>query len=315
MRRRDAAVLPLLVLGLAACSEQVPECRVGADCASGVCRGNGTCAPPSDADARAEDALPPDDAAEALPEDDGGEPEDDGAEAIGCLPNDDGVIEREEVPLRAGVRATFLIGLDTPIDTAGTTEPDGTRAWDLSGPLAGDHSELVELLALADRWFAPDFPGATYAARLSDAEELLGVFEVATDALLLRGVVSPDDGVLRTNLTYDPPVTVLSFPLEVGDTWSTDSTVSGLASGVASFYREAYESQVDAAGTLETPYGSFDVLRVRVRLVRTVGVVPTVVRTFMFVSECFGTVAAITSRYNETEVEFTHAAEARRLAP
>jgi hypothetical protein len=33
------------------------------------------------------------------------------------------------------------------------------------------------------------------------------------------------------------------------------------------------------------------------------------------VSECFGTVAAITSRYNETEVEFTHAAEARRLAP
>ena len=56
-------------------------------------------------------------------------------------------------------------------------------------------------------------------------------------------------------------------------------------------------------------------LRVRVTLVRTVGVIPTTTRSFLFVSECFGTVASITSGDGESRAEFTRAAEVRRLAP
>jgi hypothetical protein len=179
----------------------------------------------------------------------------------------------------------------------------------------GDHDALVETLAPEGQWWAPRFPGATYAARLTDDSDLLGVFEVTDTALLLRGVVSPADGAGRTELTYDPAVEVLRFPLRSAATWTTTSTVSGVASGVPGAYTERYDSQVDASGELITPFATFPVLRVRVVLTRTVGLVVTTVRTFAFVTECFGTVASVRSRDNETSSEFTRAAEARRLAP
>jgi hypothetical protein len=40
-----------------------------------------------------------------------------------------------------------------------------------------------------------------------------------------------------------------------------------------------------------------------------------VVRSFLFVAECFGTVATITSQDNETNEQFDQASEVRRLAP
>jgi hypothetical protein len=91
--------------------------------------------------------------------------------------------------------------------------------------------------------------------------------------------------------------------------------VSGTASGVAAFYTEKYDQKVDARGELVTPFGSFDVLRVKVVLTRTVGAVITVTRTYAFVTECFGTVASITSNANELQEEFTTAAELRRITP
>jgi hypothetical protein len=91
--------------------------------------------------------------------------------------------------------------------------------------------------------------------------------------------------------------------------------VSGVAEGYPDLYTEKYESVVDANGTLETPLGTFDVLRVRVLLTRTIGIVVTTVRTFAFVTECYGTVATVTSEDNEADVEFTHALEIRRIAP
>jgi hypothetical protein len=314
-RARPPALFLLFALPatFAACADAALRIVVGADCASGVCLGNGTCAPLADGDVPRDDAIDPPDTADDAPAAD--DAADDEPETIGCLPNHDGIVARDEVPLRAGLRATFEIGLDAAVDLAGTTAADGSRSWNLDGPFAGDHAELVELQDLTGAWFAPSFPGASYAARLADAEDLLGVFELTPDALLLRGVVSPADGLLRTELAYDPPVTVLAFPLEASSSWSTTSTVTGLAGGVAALYTEAYESQVDARGTLSTPYADFDVLRVRVRLVRTVGVLPTVTRTMLFVGECFGTVAAAVSQANETEPEFTDASEVRRLAP
>ena len=85
--------------------------------------------------------------------------------------------------------------------------------------------------------------------------------------------------------------------------------------GVFGVYTEGYSSQVDAAGTLATPFGDFDVLRVRTTLVRQVGVLTTTIRSFAFASECFGTVATVTSQNNEPSAEFSSLAEVRRLSP
>ncbi len=314
---RAAAVI--VSLALAACGgDDAPACRVGADCASGACRADGTCAPlDTDAGDPDRDAGPLSDAGgdfDAGGPGDAGSPIDAGS--LTCVPNDDGTIDRDEVPIAAGLRATFRIATGAMWSTAGDAQPDGSRRWDLSGALTGDHDALVETLSPEGQWWSPRFAGATYAARIADENDLLGVFEARADALLLRGVVSPTDGPSRTELSYDPPVVVLQFPLREGATWSTDSVATGTTSGIPGTYvMERYDTQVDAHGTLATPFASFDVLRVRVVLTRTVGFVPTTIRSFVFATECFGTVATVRARDNEPSTEFTRAAEARRLAP
>ena len=231
-----------------------------------------------------------------------------------CQPNDDGVITRAEVPIEVGLSAKFRAATDVTVDTAGTMM-GGARTWDLAVDLPGDHLSLLETQDITSTWFSATFPGATYAARLSETETLLGVFQVTDEELSLLGVVSPEDGLTKTELTYSVPVTVLKFPLEEGATWSDSATVSGLASGVVATYLEEYESTVDARGTLVTPFAEFDALRVRVELTRWLGGFPTTTRTYVFVTECFGSVATIVSQANETDLEFQDAAEVRRLSP
>jgi hypothetical protein len=311
------AALGLITLAVtaasaAACGEDEPrECRVGADCASGVCTAEGRCLPDDAAPGGgddAEDAGLRDGAAstDATPID---------AAIPGCVPNEDGAITRDEIPIRAGLHAKFRVARDATVSTAGTTQSDGTRAWDFSSALTGDENVLVETLPLTDRWYAPKFEGASYATRLNQLYDLVGVFEVSPAALTLNGVVSPEDGYYRTELTYDPPVPALRFPLVVGDEWTTSTQVSGVAQGVPSSYSEKYETVIDAEGELATPLGKFHVLRIRGTMTRTVGFYTTRVRSFSFVTECYGSVAQVLSRDNEADVEFTRAAEIRRIAP
>lgn len=308
-----AALLALAVAASAACSsEPARECVVGADCASGQCTAEGTCvrgAPSPGADGGADAAVDANGAADAAA-DAGG----DASPLPGCSPNKDGVITAAEVPLKAGLRATFRVGTSETIDTAGTPQAGG-RAWDFTAALASDRSVLVETLPLAGKWFESKFQGATYAVQLRASSAELGVFEVSPAGVLLRGVVTPEGGVFRTEVTHAPPPPMLSFPLTVGKTWSEDASVSGLVNGVITPYAEKYSFEVDQKGTLKTPLGTFDVLRVRALLERTIGLLTTRVRSFAFVSECYGTVASVTSTDDEPSVEFTRAAEIRRISP
>jgi hypothetical protein len=307
----------MLGLGCAATDSGGPECSAGADCASGACH-DGRCLPATGGSAGAggsagEAGAGAGGAGAAAGAGGGGAVS--GSGGGFCQPNQDGTITREEVPLQAGLKANFRVAQNASVDTLGVKNADGSRSWDLSGPLAGDHLQLVETQPLAGSWFASKFPGASYAARLSDSQSLLGVFEITSAALLLKGVVSPEDGLQKTELVYDPAVTVLAFPLEEGKTWQTTSTVSGFAQGVLASYTEKYDYAVDAHGELKTPFGSFQVLRTRVVLTRTIGLITTTLRTFLFSAECFGTVASIVSQDNEPNTEFSKASELRRLAP
>jgi hypothetical protein len=308
-----------LVAALAACASPTEHaCRVGGDCASGVCNTDGTCAPAAD-DAGTSDSSPG--AADARPGSPDANPAaPDGATspdapATSCA-NQDGTITRGEVTFAAGAHENMRIGQEATVDTAGMANPDGTRAWDLSGMLANDQDVDVATLPLAGTWYAGNFPDATYAAQLSQSSTLLGVFRATDTELQLVGVVSPDGNpATRTLLTYDPPATILRFPLAMGASFSSTSTVSGQAPPVfLASYVETYDSTVDATGTLATPFGSFPVLRLRTTLTRTTGGIPTIVRTFTFVAECYGAVAVVTSNPDETQTEFTTAAEARRIA-
>ena len=315
-------LLPLLglaALGCNAASATADECSTGADCASGACN-DGQCVTASGGAAGAAGAASGGGSAGAAGAPSGGSGGAGGSTTGGsgggvCAPNHDGVIERSETPLAAGLNAKFMVSGPAQVASAGVAQGDGSRVWDFSAALSGDHLVLVETQKLDGKWFAAKFPGASYAARMSESSDLLGVFEITQTSLLLRGVVSPTDGLTRTELSYAPPVVVLDFPLKEGKTWSTTSAVNGLAQGVLASYGEAYQSSVDAHGTLKAPFGEFPVLRTRVVLTRQLGLVTTVVRSYLFGAECFGTVASLLAKDNVTTTEVSEAAELRRLAP
>jgi hypothetical protein len=293
---------------LSGCAGTRAECRGGADCESGACRADGTCAPVEGSTSPGAGGSGGDGGSSG-----GGGSSGQGGSGL-CAANDDGVIEQAEVPLGPGLGAKYRVAGDVTVSTAGAPEGDGRR-WDFTGALSGDHHTLFETIPLAGQWFEASFPGATYAVRLTDAEDLLGVFEIAAGALLLRGVVSPEGGPSRTELDFDPPVAVLRFPLEEGDAWLEETTVSGVAVGVVSFYTETYDASVDAHGTVVAPFAEFPTLRVQIALERTVGLVTTLQRTQSWVAECFGPVAGAASQLGETSPDFDDVHELRRLAP
>jgi len=234
------------------------------------------------------------------------------ASPVACLPNRDGLIARAEVPLYPGLSATFRVATNADVDTRGTGD-SRDRYWNLSTAIDGDRDLEMSLRDPSGQWFAELFPTATYFTELSVDSDLLGVFEVQDDSLLLLGVVSPEDGLYRTELNYEPAVEVLHFPLVADGTWSTTAEVSGVATGVPSVYTETYESTVDDGGTLDTPYGNFAVQRVHTELTRTVGVAVVTRQTYTFVSECYGPIASMISLDYETDADFATAAEVRRL--
>ncbi len=324
-------------------------CRVGADCASGVCLETGECAAVSDDTGSiifSGDSQPitpdsvstPDqgqsDSDDALPHAsdegmDGGlteegtpdtnspmdtTPAPDTAQPGVCKPNHDSVITRDEVTFAAGLSAKFEVAANVTVATVAQIE-EGVPIWDLATPLPGDQTIVVDTLPLEGQWFAKDFPDADYAVRLSADSDLLGVFRATEDSLLLLAVVSPEGGLFATKLKYNPPARMMAFPLEVGTTWASESSVTGTVDGIVAVASEDYSAKVDQAGVLKTPFGNFDVLRISVTLDRKVGLLSTTVRSVLFASECFGTVALIRSQDNESEAEFTSASEVRRLTP
>ena len=286
----------LAALAAACAPGETHECIVSADCPSGTCE-DGMCTGGTDGGGEDAGSDQPD------------------ADPARCSANLDGVIERDEIPLQVGLTASFRVATDSAVDTAGTMQPAGTRSWDFSNALPGDKTVEVTLAPIAGQWFAAAFPGADYWTPLAQGQELRGVFEITDASLLLRGVVSPNGGATRTELVYDPPVAVMRFPLFEGTHWSTTATITGVAAGVPSLYTETYDYTADAVGDLVAPFGTFDVTRVRGELTRTVGVVVTTSRSFLFSSECFGTVASVFSNDYETEIEFSAAREVRRLTP
>jgi hypothetical protein len=272
-------------------------CTLDSDCASGFCKADGTCGPaPVDAPPQSDGAV-------------------DGMMGL-CNPNHDGMITLAELPFMAGRMGTFRVTTDVTWDTAGVSGSNGSRAWDLSGALAGDADRVMMLGAPTAQWWSATYPTATYATELSIESDLKGVFKVTGAESTLLAVVSPAGGTYKTQLDYDPPAQILKLPLTAGATWTSTSTVSGYAQGVVAAYTEKYESRVDQVGTMKTPYGEFPVLRIATDLTRTSGFTTLLTkRTFSWVAECFGPVATAASQDFATGAEFTDNAEIRRLAP
>ncbi len=304
--RRALELSLLAALGVAACATGAVDPRVVVPVDAGAPRDVA-----SQQDAGATDAGSVDDVP-AAPDDTGPAPD----AGLRCVPNHDGVIQRSEIAFLVGATVLYSVndpGVNvSPVDTEGVVV-DGTRRWDYSAARTADHRVLDEVIAPTGQWWSSLYASATYAAVIDRSSDTLGVFRASATELSLLGTVSREAN--RTNLAMNPPVTVLRFPLQVGDTWTQQVTGLGTYNYTPLSNVSTYTTHVDAVGEVWTPAGRFPALRVRTDLDQSVPLTLLRVtrRTVTFVSECWGVVAKLTSVDNESAAAFTTAAEYRRL--
>ncbi len=301
MDRVHLLVVCLVGLALSGCSEDAGLCTRSSDCPAGQICADGICTPDGKTDGPLSDGV-------ADLRLDAGPTEAwipdyatvDGDAGQVCTPNNNGKVERDEMVLTVPSKVTVTLGTNLVLDLAGT-QSGGVTSWDLSGAASDDKDVEMKVEALPT-WTASKFLAATYASRLTanfgyfTKVDLLGVFQVSATALKLMGAAS--DKANHTRVTYGTPLDALRFPVVKGDHYKTSSSMTGFSDyTIPVANTESYEIDVLESGKLKLLSGlTLDALLVRVRQEVWLTLNPllkTKTTVFLFVAECYGTVARV----------------------
>jgi hypothetical protein len=240
---------------------------------------------------------------------------------LSCMPNLDGQIDATELQPALDNPVHYLVsppGVTRTVDLVGTVDAQGHRTWDFGSDYADDQVATITATGIAGKWYASSFPSATFVAPIDAGDTVEGAYAYSPAAIVLLGIASrdPDGPGGKTLIAYAPPIALYKFPMRVGDSYTTSGNVTNATlRGLPYAGTDTYDVSIDASGqlTLES-YVFQQVLRVRT----TVTVAPSAgqslsTRQTSFFFECFGEVARATSEPNETNDDFTTAAELRRL--
>jgi hypothetical protein len=236
-----------------------------------------------------------------------------------CLPNLDGVIDADELQVTLGLPVSYVVSTPGTVNLVGTTGGSGVTDWDFSASLATDVTVTLEAMQLAGKWYEDSFPTGQWAAALDVKDTLEGVYSADSTAIYLQGYAStsPTPANTKTLIVYGMPVAIYRFPLQPGFSWTSTGTITGgLLNGLAYVGTDTYQVGDDALGELDLhDYTFTQVHRVRtkVTVAPSAGEVATTLQT-SFLFECFGEIVRATSKLDETNVNFTDAAEVRRFA-
>ena len=229
-----------------------------------------------------------------------------------CVPDRDGQITADELPIAYGSTVTYYAGTMRTIHTAAAN-----RHWDLSDET---NDPVIELgpTELKNQWYAASFPAGQFV--VDGGGSLDGIYHQDDAALWLDGTAShemaPAGG--KTLIRYAQPIAVLRFPIADGDKYSTVAQVpDGIVAGLPFIGTDQVDVDVTGDGRLDVPYVRFSpALRVRKLVTRKPSTGTPVVtrRNTIFLFECFGEVARAESRVDEPAADFTTAAYLRRFA-
>lgn len=230
-----------------------------------------------------------------------------------CVPDRDGTITAAELPIALGAKLDYYVDTNHAVDLVARG-----GVWDLS--METPHPTVVALgpVALAEQWYAAQFPGAAFV--VDSGGGLDGIYHQDERALWLDGTASrePSPAAGKTLIRYVPAVAVLRFPLADGAAWSTTAPLVGATiNGLPFNGSDQIDIDVTGSGRLDVPYVHFSpALRVRTHVVRAPSTgTPTVgKRVTGFLFECFGEVARAESKQDEPDADFTTAATLRRFA-
>ncbi len=247
---------------------------------------------------------------------------------LDCFPNLDGQITQAQMPVALGVPAHFLVspsGTTRTVDLVGVTNDAGQQIWggDWSTDYGDDQLATITATDISTKWYAASFPNAQFALPFDPGDVTEAIYSEDTEPdagmLLFWGLASsqenPSNG--QTLLPYTSPVVAFQFPLQVGSQWSSTVTVvNGVFDGLPWNETDSYTFDVEASGILELPELTFTqalAVHSQVTTMPAVGQTSSV-RQVSFLFQCFGEVARATSQPNETNDDFTVAAEVRRLS-
>lgn len=243
-----------------------------------------------------------------------------GLPALECLPNLDGQIDADELPVALELAVDYLLTEPATVDVAGAFDSDGVRVWDFATESAADREITFAAAPITNQWYADSFPDGDIAVATDGDARVDAVYRKDAAALWLLGLASREENPPggKTLLRYQSPVALFRFPIRSGDRYTeVGSVTAGTLDGLPYTGTDTYEVVVDGSGRLELPYVSFtQAHRVRVHVVvaPAAGGVTTSRRQVSFLFECFGEVARATSKPDEANDDFTDAAELRRFA-
>lgn len=164
----------------------------------------------------------------------------------------------------------FIIFTDSTSTGLSVDAPTGAaQSWDFSA-LQYDDWDTLSLLNPSTVTSTGSFPTATHA--IDEGGDFYTFLKLDNSGLYLDGVEGDllDQGV-NVSFDVDPDLAILSLPANFGDSYSSstiiDSTLAGSQIGQpvdsARITREiTFDGEVDAYGTVTTPSGMYDVLRV-----------------------------------------------------
>ncbi len=232
-----------------------------------------------------------------------------------CVPDRDGMITADELPLAFGATVTYYAS--PPGVTRAVTLGATNGVWDLSKEFADDLVIELGPTAIKDQWYADRFPAGQLT--VDGGSGLDGIYHQDDQALWLDGIASRDPAPLnRTLIRYTQPIAVLRFPLADGDAFTSIAQIpDGLVSGLPFIGTDELAIEVVGDGRVDVPYVRFSpAMQVRTLATRRPSTGTPVVsrRNVSFLFECFGEVARAESRQDESSPEFTTAAYLRRFA-
>lgn len=231
--------------------------------------------------------------------------------AVGsCIPDRDGAIEADELPIALGVSVAYYQGANRTFDSAGTG-----GVWDLSVEHPDDAIVALGPVALKSQWYAAEFTLGDFV--VDGGSGLDGIYHQDDQALWLDGIASREE-TPRTLVRYAAPVPVLRFPVVDGDRYETVAEIpDGVIAGLPFVGTDRITVEVVGEGRLDLPYVQFSpTLRVRSRVERVPSGGSPVVsrRSTIYLFECFGEIARAESAVDEPDPDFTNAVLLRRFA-
>lgn len=223
-----------------------------------------------------------------------------------CVPNRDGAITPDELPLALGAKVDYYASTNTAVTLTGDVV-------DLSQERSSDQVISLGPTALGSQWYAASFPSGQFVVDAGSG--LDGIYHQDDRALWLDGTASQMQGANKTLIVYPTPLPVLRFPVTDGESYTSTVAITATVDGLPFNGSDTLDVDVTAVDRLDVPYVQFSpVLRVREKAVRTAGQVSVTKRTTIFLFECFGEVARAESKQDETNPDFTTAEYLRRFA-